>query len=328
MKISVVICTYNPREDYLKRTLDSLSEQVFSNDDWELLLVDNASDSRLSEIWDLSWHPNSRHVREDEPGLTAARLCGIRDSVGELILYVDDDNVLHPHYLDETNRLMSKFPNLGCIGAGKIEPEFEKEPDPELIPYTKMLALREVSLPVWSNKPEDKAVPWGAGLVVRRSVAQTHQEYLGQCKVSRLLDRNGGELNSCGDDDFSWTACRMGMGKGIFPELSLLHLIDERRVQREYLVRIAEGHFFSHAVLRWKHLNKIPTIRERPKAYQVLGFLITGKVSAFFRAGHRYWSNRGISDIELEIAGARYAGLRRAQKLIDSCEHESSGDLN
>ena len=99
MEISVIICTRNPREDYLRRTLDALKAQSLPKDQWELLVVDNASDAPLAGRFDLSWHPNARHVREEKVGLTHARLHGIAASQADLLVFVDDDNVLRPDYL-------------------------------------------------------------------------------------------------------------------------------------------------------------------------------------------------------------------------------------
>jgi glycosyltransferase involved in cell wall biosynthesis len=42
--ISAVICTHNPRRDYLERTLQALKSQTLPLPDWELVIVDNASE--------------------------------------------------------------------------------------------------------------------------------------------------------------------------------------------------------------------------------------------------------------------------------------------
>ena len=41
--ISVIICTHNPRMDYIDKVLSALKSQSLSQQEWELLLVDNAS---------------------------------------------------------------------------------------------------------------------------------------------------------------------------------------------------------------------------------------------------------------------------------------------
>src|SRR5271170_3727335 len=100
MECSVIICTHNPRQDYLRLTLEGLEKQTLPKERWELLLIDNASKEPLAGKWDLSWHPNARHIREEELGLTPARLRGIKESKGGLLVFVDDDNVLEVNYLE------------------------------------------------------------------------------------------------------------------------------------------------------------------------------------------------------------------------------------
>src|SRR5262249_22321676 len=123
----VIICTHNPRRDYLRRVLDALRNQSLSKDRWELLLVDNASEKALTDEWDLKWHPHARHVREARLGLTFARVCGFRESVGETIVYVDDDNVLDSNYLGYARQALTEDASLGVCG-GKVIGEFEKSP--------------------------------------------------------------------------------------------------------------------------------------------------------------------------------------------------------
>jgi len=37
--VSVIICTHNPRPDYLQRVLDALKAQTLPKENWELLLM-------------------------------------------------------------------------------------------------------------------------------------------------------------------------------------------------------------------------------------------------------------------------------------------------
>jgi glycosyltransferase involved in cell wall biosynthesis len=224
--ISVIICTHNPRPDYLRRALDALRAQTLARERWELLMIDNASNERLADIWDLSWHPCARHVREEQPGLTPARLRGIKESTGGLLVFVDDDTVLRADFLERAKAIANDHSYLGVFGAGVLEPEFEKEPARELAPHLWRLALRRVPVARWSNNTEDfDSLPWGAGLCVKRRVAEAYPQLLGQLSVTALLDRRGGQLFAGGDDVFSWAAVLGGQGFGVFPELSVTHLI-------------------------------------------------------------------------------------------------------
>ena len=47
--ISVIVCTHNPRTDYFRRVLNALDAQTLPKNNWELLVVDNASRERLAD---------------------------------------------------------------------------------------------------------------------------------------------------------------------------------------------------------------------------------------------------------------------------------------
>ena len=126
--VSVILCTHNPRRDYLSRVLASLRGQTLPAEQWEFLLIDNASRQPLAETWDISWHSCGRHIRVDELGLTPARLRGIQESSGKLLVFVDDDNLLAPDFLDQATAISAWCPALGVFGAGVLEPEFETQP--------------------------------------------------------------------------------------------------------------------------------------------------------------------------------------------------------
>jgi len=250
--ISVIICTHNPRADYFRRTLSALQAQTMSTANWELLVVDNAGTETLATTWDLSWHPLARHTREHKLGLTQARLRGIRESSGELLVFVDDDNVLAPDFLEQATNIAARYPQLGAFGAGILEPEFEVPPPAELTPKLSLLALRTVPSARWSNNAYDSDTrPRGAGLCVTRRVANAFRHFIEDLNVADVLGRRGQELFAGEDDVFSWVAVGGGQGFGLFPELRVTHLISASRLTPRYVVRLARDHALSHGVLRY-----------------------------------------------------------------------------
>ncbi len=254
--VSVILCTHNPRSDYLARVLVALRNQTLACHCWELLLVDNASDEPLVERCDIGWHPNGRHIREDELGLTPARLRGIAEAAAKVLVFVDDDNVLCADYLEQGLRVEREYPFLGTWG-GRCVPEFEVEPPAELKPYLGALALRTADKDSWTNLTNwSDAHPFGAGLCVRREVVAEFGRQTRACRLRRLLDRRGQALLSGQDYDINLTACDVGLGCGVFQSLKLTHLIPARRVTTDYLLKLYYGHAFSNAVLftaRGKH---------------------------------------------------------------------------
>jgi glycosyltransferase involved in cell wall biosynthesis len=214
------------------------------------LLVDNASGRPLAKTVDISWHSRGRHIRENELGLTAARLHGIQESSSELLVFVDDDNLLAPDFLVQATAISARRPDLGAFGAGILEPEFEVQPPVKLRPFLGMLALRRERSALWScNTIDTRCRPWGAGLCATRCVANFYRQLIPDLGITAVLDRRGKQLFSGGDDLFSRVAAEFGLGFGVFPELCVTHLISGGRLNPHYLVRLIHDHALSHGVL-------------------------------------------------------------------------------
>jgi glycosyltransferase involved in cell wall biosynthesis len=326
MKISVIICTHNPREDYLRRTLESLEKQTLPKNQWEFLLVDNASEVPLCDDWDLSWHPHGKHILESKLGLTPARIRGVRESKADLLLYVDDDNVLASDYLERTLEIASRMPFLGCFGAGRLEPEFEEEPAPELLCYTEMLALRVVDSPKWSNNPCDRWAPWGAGLVVTRYIAEKYVKVVESSDILLKLGRRGSALFSGEDDEFSWLACELGMGRGIFPELQSLHLINRERVKQDYLLKLARAMNYSGVMLSYMHNQKLTLARKTPSGWNVLKCLFTLKRSRFIDEGHEWWRWINKTPTKRAFERARINGIQDGLVFLEEYATSKAND--
>ena len=326
MRLDLIICTYNPDFEFLQRAVDGLKQQTLDSSEWGFLIVDNSSKTPIVSSF-VDWHPNGKLVVETELGLTPARICGIHNTNSELLVFVDDDNVLSPDYLEKVLEIATRNLNLGAFGAGKIIPEFAAEPDDDCRPFVKSLALRKQNSPLWSNNPEDRTNPWGAGLVVCRTVAEEFAEVMGNDPLRKSLGRKGNSLNSAEDIEFSWIACRQGFGKGVFPELQMKHLIDKRRVDRGYLASLCEGHAFSHVLMNYLHhqetvdladqlnakdgdrIRETPTIGLKQQAKYALAWLMA--------------KAPGVKDRFSNVARlATYDGVRRAYRLIDDVERQ------
>lgn len=257
--ISVIICTHNPCKNRLERVLDSLRLQTLSMELWELLLIDNASECLLSLEIDISWHHLALHIREDQLGLTPARLRGIREATGEIFVFVDDDNVLDPDYLEVALEISKDYPFIGAWG-GQIKPLFESEPPDWITPYLPMLAIRQFDQDKWSNLPTPyETAPCGAGLCVRRIVAEKYVEYLQTDDLRNSLGRRGKLLLSCEDSDLSLTACDIGLGTGQFTKLKMGHIINDSRCNQTYLLNLQENLVLSHVILSKVRQQSLPS---------------------------------------------------------------------
>jgi len=246
MQQSVIICAHNPREDYLRRVLDALKTQTLPQEQWEILLIDNASKEPLAGKWDLSWHPHPRHILESQLGLTHARLRGIHEAQTDVLVFVDDDNVLFPDYLSECLQIAKTWPILGAWG-GQQFPEFEGgEPDET---WKQEFWASTLKQDAWSNNYDRATVPIGAGVCIRRVVALKYAELAGDDPLRQRLGRKGSGLNSAEDFDMAFVACDMGFGLGRFVSLKLHHLMPKVRTNDDYLLRLNEGFGYSLVIL-------------------------------------------------------------------------------
>lgn len=241
--LSVVTPTHNPRPELLARVLEALQRQTLPRDRWEYILVDNASKTPLRGTVDLGWHPNGRLVVETDLGLTPARLRGLADARGELIVFVDDDCVLAPDYLERALAMMQEYPHVGVWGA-YIEGEFLAPIEPWIHPFAIMLCAmqfspdRKVDVQYALARQPGPWIPAGAGMVMRRNVTDAYAASVRNDPFRRSLDRTGTNLIGSGDADIVATSIDLGLAVGNTMRLRVTHLIPESRVQLPYMLRL------------------------------------------------------------------------------------------
>jgi len=161
------------------------------------------------------------------------------------VLMVDDDNVLAPDFLEKTLSIAEEHPDLGAWGAS-IEGEFEIPVPGWLERELLFLAVRPIDRTQIALRPEAGfRTPAGAGMTLRRQVADRYLEMLDRDPLRAELDRKGKSLISSGDTDLSMCAWDNGLGLANFPELKLVHLIPRERMTVAYMARLHEGMAFS-----------------------------------------------------------------------------------
>jgi len=289
--------------EYFTRCLEALETQTLPLDSWELIIVDNNCDAPLEGRIHLGWHPAARIVREPTLGLTPARLRGIREAAGELLIFVDDDNVLDADYLEAALRVAEDKVFLGSW-SGQCRPEFETTPPQWTRRYWGNLVIREFDRDVWSNLPRlPRSMPCGAGLCVRREVAEHYLRLHERGARAFQFDRTGDSLLSGGDNDLAACACDIGLGVGLISALKLTHLIPPQRLTEDHLARLSEGIQFSSTLLDAKW-GKAALPRS------ALGRLVDLLRILRLRAPHR------------QILRASYRGRNQAVKLLASAAND------
>lgn len=105
--ISVIIPVYNVGA-YLEECLDSVKNQTYT--DIEVILVNDGSIDNSQAICELYCEQDScfHLINQKNQGQSAARNHGVNASIGELITFVDSDDVISTKYLEVLNNYMNE----------------------------------------------------------------------------------------------------------------------------------------------------------------------------------------------------------------------------
>ncbi|MBX9600939.1 MAG: glycosyltransferase family 2 protein [Bryobacteraceae bacterium] len=248
--VSAIICTYNPDPKLLDWAIDSLASQTLAASSFEVIVVDSASTPPVEGLVRARKGLNLRVVRENRPGLVAARCRGIREAGAELLVFVDDDNFLEAGYLEHAVRIAREDPGIGAFGG--IAEAVLMKPTPRwkqsLLPH---LGIRDHG-PESITQHSDVWGPWepiGAGLACRRVVACRFVEFVERNAASGSLGRNSGNYMSGEDTLLSRVGGWAGYACSYQPSLRLRHFMKPKRLRVTSLIRTLMGHGRSYVVV-------------------------------------------------------------------------------
>jgi glycosyltransferase involved in cell wall biosynthesis len=108
--VSVVIASFNG-EEFLRPALESLFAQEY--EPIEAILVDDGSEDGTAEI--AQSFEGLRYIRQPNLGLAAAHNVGFKTAGGELIAFLDDDDVLPPNKVRVQVDHLLENPGVGCV---------------------------------------------------------------------------------------------------------------------------------------------------------------------------------------------------------------------
>ena len=108
--ISVIVPVYRV-EEYLERCVKSILSQTYKN--LEVILVDDGSPDQCPAICDACTEKDARVkvIHQENKGLSGARNAGIDAASGEYLAFVDSDDYVSPHFIEELYQLLQ---DTGC----------------------------------------------------------------------------------------------------------------------------------------------------------------------------------------------------------------------
>jgi glycosyltransferase involved in cell wall biosynthesis len=237
--VSVVICCHNSAE-LLPAALAHLRSQVVQKEiPWEVILVDNASTDRTTQIARECWPQNAlaplRVVHEPRLGLSNARQRGFAEASYEIVSFVDDDNGACPDWVATISRVMGEHAEVGaCMGI--VEPVFESDPP--------AWTLEHALCSTWpgpeyrGDVTETLGALMGAGLSVRLAA---YKGLTSRGFRHMAVDREGTNLTGYGDYEICLALRLAGWRLWVEPGVCLQHFIPAKRLKWEYWRSLVRG---------------------------------------------------------------------------------------
>lgn len=115
MFISILVTSYN-YDKYIKYAIESIKNQTF--EDWELIIVDDASQDRSVEIITQATGSNDRVrtiVNDENMGLEASLEKAFKYASGQWIAILESDDTWEPDYLAEKIKVILQNPDAGVV---------------------------------------------------------------------------------------------------------------------------------------------------------------------------------------------------------------------
>jgi glycosyltransferase involved in cell wall biosynthesis len=115
LSMSVIIPVHN-RCQFLSEALDSVLGQRY--EPLEILIVDDGSTDDVRN-WLLKYSGRVEYMRQDHRGPSAARSAGVRRAQGDLIAFLDNDDLFTPSHLNRLAGCMEADPDVQ-IAQGQL----------------------------------------------------------------------------------------------------------------------------------------------------------------------------------------------------------------
>lgn len=130
MKTSIIIPTYN-RHKILKKTIKALLDQTTKP--FEIIVVDDGStDKTHKTVQEIQKKAKTKiiYLKQKNKGQGSARNLGIKSAEGKIIVFIGDDIIVKPNFIEQHISTHQKYPekNAACLGFITWHPSLKITP--------------------------------------------------------------------------------------------------------------------------------------------------------------------------------------------------------
>lgn len=235
--VSIIICCHNSA-GRIAETLKHLWIQETADFSLEIVLVDNNCADDTVDVAKREWIASGqciplKIVGESVPGLSAARIKGLRAADFEYAIFCDDDNWLGCDYVKRAFDVMVGDPGIGVLGGSSTaNSDVDLPAWFELVKENYAVGLQSAG---GAGDVSTRGYLWGAGMVFRKSALES---MIGRGVTSVLSDRKGKELSSGGDSEICKWFLLIGYSLWYDPELKFTHFLESDRLTKEYYAQM------------------------------------------------------------------------------------------
>ena len=235
IRLSIVIATYN-RATLLLDALKSVIRQSAPAQEWECVVVNNNSSDNTSERFAefAGEHPeyNLRIVDEPNQGLSYARNRGIRESVGEYIAIIDDDEHIAEDFVAAYIKLFDSVPEAVAAG-GPIVARYPTGRPRWMSCYTERPIANTMYFGEEVREFPKGRVPGGGNMALRRSAIRRYGVF------DTSLGYSGESLIG-GEECDLFERLQIADAKYYYvPTAVMYHIIPREKLTKEYFARLS-----------------------------------------------------------------------------------------
>lgn len=234
MRFSFITCTYN-RDKYIGQTLQSVCDQKYPDNNYEIIVIDNNSTDNTASICEefRAEYPNKnfRYFKEMNQGLSFALNRGIKEAQGEYLIFVDDDETIIPEHLERLDNHLRTYPEAVLCGTPVI-PVYEI-PEPKWMSrFTQRLIGGYFDQGKEVKILEAKNYPGTGHTIIKKELYERYGNY------NTELGRKGTSLIGAEDKDMFNRLKNNNIVCYYLPDIPIYHHIPPNKMTDEFFHKL------------------------------------------------------------------------------------------